>query len=257
MKNKILLLISLVALIILFLITLPDKKTRVIFCNVSQGDGILISQNNFQMLIDTGPDNKKILSCLEKHMPFWDKKIEAIVVTHWDNDHCGGLKDLAKNYKIEKIMCGIEQNSCTVKLEENDIIKYNQIYFEVVKIGGIAGKGVDESNGNSVVGLLRIFGKKFLMMADAPGEIEQMMVWQKILQSRISKEGIDVIKISHHGSGTATSDELLDLVKPKEAIISVGKNNFGHPSKEVLEKLKKRNIKIRRTDESGDIIYVL
>jgi beta-lactamase superfamily II metal-dependent hydrolase len=72
MKIKILL-ISLIALIILFLITLPDKKTRVIFCNVGQGDGILIEQNNFQMLIDTGPDNKKILSCLEKHMPFWDK----------------------------------------------------------------------------------------------------------------------------------------------------------------------------------------
>jgi competence protein ComEC len=173
-------------------------------------------------------------------------------VTHWDNDHSGGLKDLARNYKIEKIMCGIEQNNCTVKLEENDVIKYNQIYFEVVNIGGIVGKGVDESNGNSVVGLLRIFGKKFLMMADAPGQIEQMMVWQKKI-----REEVDVIKISHHGSVSATSDELLDLVKPKEAIVSVGKNNFCHPNKEVLEKLKKRNIKIRRTDKSGDIIYVL
>lgn len=252
MKIKILLLVSLLSLIILFLVTFFDKKAKVVFCDVGQGDGILVIEKNFQMLIDTGPDNKKILKCLEKHMPFWDKKIEAVIISHWDNDHSGGLKDLLKNYKIGRIFCGIEQNNCTQKLEENDIVKYNQIYFEVVNMGGIEGKGVDESNGNSVVGLLNFFGKNFLMMADVPSEIEKMMVWREKI-----KEKIEVLKISHHGSATATSDELLDFVKPEEVVISVGKNNFGHPSKEVLEKLKKRKIKIRRTDENGDIVYVL
>lgn len=252
MPKKILVLISLIVLIILFLMTLPDKKTRVVFCDVGQGDGILITKNNFQMLIDTGPENKKILGCLEKHMPFWDKKIEAVVITHWDSDHSGGFKDLEENFKIDKIFCGIEHKSCSAKIEENDILRFNEINFEVVSNEGIEGKGVDESNGGSVVGLLKIIDKKFLMMGDAPSEVEQKIVWRKLIN-----ENIDILKVSHHGSATATTDEFLDFVKPKEAIISVGKNNFGHPTKEVLERLKKRAIKIRRTDESGDVVYVL
>lgn len=257
MRIKLLLTISFLALAVLFLVTLPDKKTRVIFCDVEQGDGILIIKNNFQMLVDTGPENKKILNCLEKHMPFWDKKIEAVVITHWDSDHSGGLKDLEENFKIDQIFCGIEHKSCSAKIEENDILRFDKIDFEVVSNEGIEGKGVDESNGGSVVGMLKIFDKNFLMMGDAPGEIEQKMVWRGVLQSRILEGKIDVLKVSHHGSGTATTDELLDFTKPKEAVISVGKNNFGHPTKEVLERLKKRGIKIQRTDESGDIIYVL
>lgn len=234
------------------MVTLPDKKVRVIFCDVGQGDGILITKNNFQMLVDTGPENKKILGCLEKHMPFWDKKIEAVVITHWDSDHSGGLKDLEENFKMCQIFCGIEHKNCSAKIEENDILRFNEINFEVVSNEGIEGKGMDESNGGSVVGLLKIFDKKFLMMGDAPSEVEKMIVWREK-----TKEKIDVLKVSHHGSATATTDELLDFVKPKEAIISVGKNNFGHPAKEVLERLKKRNIKARRTDKDGDIIYVL
>lgn len=253
MKIKILLLISLVALIILFLITLPGKKVEVVFCNVGQGDGILVTQRNFQMLIDTGPDNKKILNCLEKHMPFWDKKIETVIITHWDKDHSGGLEDLKKNFNIDKVFCNIEHKNCSLKIDANDTIRFNMISFEVVNIEGIEGKGIDESNGNSMVGLLHVFDKKFLMMSDAPVLVEQKMVWQNLEKIK----NIDVLKISHHGSATGTSEELLDFVKPKEAVISVGKNNFGHPSKEVLERLKNRKIKIRRTDERGDMVYVL
>jgi competence protein ComEC len=77
------------------------------------------------------------------------------------------------------------------------------------------------------------------------------LVWQKILENQV-----DVLKVTHHGSENGTSEEILDFLKPKMAVISVGKNNrFDHPRKEVLERLKLRNIEIKRTDEIGDIVF--
>ena len=73
------------------------------------------------------------------------------------------------------------------------------------------------------------------------------MIWQNILQS-------DVLTVSHHGSATSTNSEFLDRVNPMIAAITVGKNNFGHPSQKVIERLEDKNIKIYRTDEDGTII---
>lgn len=88
--------------LILFWVTLPSKKVEVIFCDVGQGDATLIVSKNWQMLINTSPKNKKILNCLENNLPFWDKKIEVVIVTHGDSDHSGGLEDIKKYYRIEQ-----------------------------------------------------------------------------------------------------------------------------------------------------------
>jgi len=93
--------------------------------------------------------------------------------------------------------------------------------------------------------------RKFLLMADAPAVVEQKLVWRGALRQA---QGVDVLKVSHHGSKEATSEELLKATKPEVAIISVGKNNFGHPTKEVLERLKNAGIKVERTDQLGDIL---
>jgi competence protein ComEC len=91
------------------------------------------------------------------------------------------------------------------------------------------------------------------MSGDIEKETEQRLVWREII-----KENVDILKVSHHGSEAATSDELLDLLKPKMAVISVGKNNrFGHPRGEVLERLNKRNIEIKRTDIDGEVVFNL
>jgi len=87
------------------------------------------------------------------------------------------------------------------------------------------------------------------MSADINVETEQRLVWQGIL-----KETVDVLKVSHHGSKNGTSDELLNILKPQIAVISVGaKNKFGHPTKEVLDKLEKRKIQIKRTDQEESV----
>jgi competence protein ComEC len=93
--------------------------------------------------------------------------------------------------------------------------------------------------------------KNFLLMGDADAETEERLVWQNIL--RPAQDKLNYLKVSHHGSKDGTTKTLLEVIKPEVAIISVGKNGYGHPSEEVLERLSVAGTKIWRTDERGDI----
>lgn len=263
MKNRILLFISLVFLIGMFYFSLPSKSGKVVFCDVEQGDAILTTYKNIQILIDTGPDNKKVLECLNRHLPFWDKTIEVLILTHGDSDHIGGLNDLKRSYKIKKYFSNgllnkdIEQGIYSQKIGQNDVISSNMFDFEVVNPP--KNNNSTDDNQNSITGFLIYKGNvewRAFLSGDIDKETEQRLVWQKIL--RQAQDKIDVLKVAHHGSENGTSEELLDFLKPKIAVISVGKNNrFDHPRKEVLERLKLRNIEIKRTDETGDVIFDL
>lgn len=260
MKNRIILFLSLLSLIFIFWYSLPNKMGKVVVCDVGQGDAILASYKNIQILIDTGPDNKKVLECLSKHIPFWDKTIEMMILTHGDNDHIGALNSLMRSYKIEKIFTNglldrdVEQHIYSQKTGQNDVISTNMFDFEVVNPK--KNEELIDGNENSVAGYLVYKGEvewKMFLSGDIDKETEQRLVWQKILESQV-----DVLKVSHHGSENGSSDELLDFLKPKIGVISVGRNNnYDHPRKEVLERLKIRGIEIKRTDEIGDMIFNL
>jgi len=101
-KIKIWLGISLVLLGLLIIVSRPDNKPRIIFCDVGQGDGMILMQGSWQLLVDTGPENGKMGICLGKYLPFWDKKLEAVIITHGDSDHAGGLKQIEKSYQLNK-----------------------------------------------------------------------------------------------------------------------------------------------------------
>ena len=244
MKYKSILFLSLIALVMIFWWTWPSSKVKVIFCDVGQGDATLVIYRNWQMLIDTGPDNKMVLNCLEKHVPFWDKKIEVVMITHGDNDHAGGLADVAKFYQIEQMIY-------SKNVSQSDLIKTNWMEFEVVNPKEKVKEGED-NNQNAIAGILKVTDgrtMKIFMAADIDTETEQRLVWQGIL-----KEPVDILKVSHHGSKNGTSEELLKVLKPKMAVISVGvKNRFGHPTQEVLDRLKEKGIEIKRTDLNGEI----
>jgi len=141
MKIRIILFLSLIVLVVLFWVTLPSKKVKVIFCDVGQGDAALVTYKNWQMLIDTGPNNKKVLTCLENNLPFWDKKIELLMITHGDSDHAGGLVDISKYYEIE-------QSIYPKNVRHFDLIKTNWMTFEVVN------SGLVDDNENSIAGVL-------------------------------------------------------------------------------------------------------
>ncbi|MDD4136177.1 MAG: hypothetical protein PHN66_03850 [Candidatus Shapirobacteria bacterium] len=247
MKTRIILFLSLMGLLVIFWLTLPSQKVNVIFCDVGQGDATLVTYKNWQMLIDIGSENKKVLTCLERHIPFWDKKIEVVMITHGDNDHSGGLIDASKFYQIEQIIS-------SKKVSQFDLVKTNWMEFEVVNPVEKT-KNEEDNNENSIVGILKFYSSKLkrevkiFMAADIDLETEQRFIWRKIIDKKV-----DVLKVSHHGSKNGTSDELLKVLKPKIAVISVGtKNRFGHPAKEVLDRLKEKGIEILRTDLNGEI----
>lgn len=258
------------AIILLLIVqfSLQNQSLKVIFFDVGQGDGILISQGQNQVLIDGGKDGKIILEKLGKYIPFWDRTIETVIATHPDQDHIGGLVSVAKSYKIGTVLeTSARSDSQTFEAWENLIKEKNIQKIEAIKNTTVqfpegaqvmilypnlkADGAGRESNDWSVVARLDFGENKFLFTGDLPGVKEAELIK--------NENGIDsdILKVSHHGSKYATSAEFLEAVSPEEAVISVGKNNsYGHPAPEIIERLLKKGVKIWRTDQLGDIKYV-
>lgn len=247
-------------------IQLPDNNLKVRFFDIGQGAAIFIeAPNKNQILIDGGPDNI-ILEKLGQAMPFYDKTIDLIILTHPDSDHLNGLIDVLKRYEVKQIMeTGILDNSANYQVwrnlikEKNILVSYaylgetinldNGITMDILSPSkNLAGSKVSNSNGASIVSRL-IYGEtEFLFTGDADSGVE----WQ--LVSMGLNLSADVLNVGHHGSKNSTSDIFLQAVNPRIAVIQAGKNNkYGHPHQEVLQKLK--NILILRTDINKDINF--
>lgn len=234
--------------------------------DVGQGDALFIeSPTGTHILIDSGPP-KKILGPLSRVMPIFNKKIDAIIMSHPDQDHIGGFTDVLKNYLVEKVFePGILDNSKTYQNLETEI-KDKNIPDVLLRKGmrlDLGGGAVIDilfpdrdvsnwaTNEGSVIARLS-YGKTSVMLAgDAPKSTEKIILSENspsILQS-------DILKVGHHGSRASTSIEFAQAVSPKYSLISVGKSNkYGHPTQEVLDILKQINAQIFRTDQLGSII---
>lgn len=256
MRFKILILFSLVILVFMWQWTVYCNRPRIVFCDVGQGDATLIISGNTQFLIDSGPPNKRVLRCLGGQMPFWDKELEVLVMTHEDLDHVGGFKDIIRNYKVNNVYANfeieafVEQNIYPNKLSEGDLLKAGKILFEVYyPAEKLIGKV--KSNEGSIVGVLSYKDKNILMLGDATADIERQLVWRGIIKNKIN-----IVKIGHHGSDTSSSEDLVKNIDFDLAVISVGKENkFGHPNKEVLSRLERKKVLIKRTDVDGSVVF--
>lgn len=274
MRNRKIIYSILCAILVLALIlagiifSIRSNSFKVVFLDVGQGDAILIEQGNNQVLIDGGKDGKLLLEKLGKYVPFWDRNIEMMVATHPDQDHIGGLVDVLKSYNVRNVLeTNAQSDSQIYKKLEDEIAAKGAQKIEAKKDVSIRFPGgavvevlfpldslpeaVDNaSNDHSVVLKLTYGENTFLFTGDLPTTVEN-----KILSENINLRA-DILKVAHHGSKYATSNEFLEAVKPIDAIISVGKNNsYGHPNPEVLQRLLEYKANILRTDEMGDISY--
>lgn len=219
-----------------WLMVIPNNRTKVIFCNVGQGDSALVISGNFEMLIDTGPVKGNVEKCLDENLPLGDKTLEIVMLSHFDSDHTGALENLKKLYKIKKIV-GLND------LKNGDVIVGNNFRFEVI----YPDFGLEERINDSIVGILSYEGKNILFT----GDIDELV--EKSIVDRI-KVPIDVVKLSHHGSKTGNSEEWLQKINAKFAVVSVGKNNYGHPAPEVLGRVLGVGTSVLRTDENGSMV---
>lgn len=267
-KNNRALLLFLVLLVamgglLLWHVSIEEKKTEVVFLNIGQGDAILLSQGKNQIVIDGGRTSKELLAHLGRHMPFWDRTIEVVIATHPDADHIGGLPGLFRTYQVERILTtGAESDTDTSHLFQEAAFgetKHGiQKIFRDTKItfpyGGELvieypltplSKEAADTNEGSIVARFTYEKTNFLFTGDLPREEEVLS----------DERPVTILKVAHHGSKYSTSSVFLDRIRPKEAVISVGKNNYGHPDPGVLDRLLKQGVLIHRTDQEGDIRY--
>ena len=272
-----------IAILVWFFIFSYENQLGVLevdFFDIGQGDAILIKAPfSKQILIDGGPDDK-IVEKLGSELPFYDKTIEVVIATHPDADHITGLVEVLKRYKIGLVMeTGVLSDS-KIYQELEKTIKEKNIPVEIVQAGQViklftptsilplkegeevegggislsilypfenfSGKSISNTNNVSIVSRLIYGDYSFLFTGDLEKSGEYNLV-----NNGINLEA-NILKVGHHGSKTSTSDLFLKSIDPNIAVIQVGKKNkYGHPTDEVLERLK--NITILRNDVGGDI----
>ena len=215
------------------------SPASVSFLDVGQGDATLIKgdRNRYAILIDTGGSRYSDIS-QQRTIPFLKslgiRSLDLVIITHDDFDHNGALSSLQNNFPTKQIITE-PFNEITV----NDLSIFNLNHYQDYS---------KEDNYNSLVIKFRLLNKTFLIMGDAPIEIEN-----KIVHNNDSFD-VDFLRTGHHGSKTSTSTEFLQHISPKVAIISVGKNNmYGHPHSDVIRSLMANNTRIYRTDLNGTI----
>ena len=267
-KNKYKYIVSLMFIFVIhYNITIFNKGLEITYIDVGQGDSIFIKFPNDKsnILIDTGGKvtygNLKNNYSVGKNIVDYLKsmgirKLDYLIITHGDFDHMGDSLYLIDKFKVENVIfnCG-EFNA----LEKELIKKLNkrkvnycycikELNIGKYKLDFLNTKVFGDENNNSNVIYTEFNGYKFMFMGDAGIEKE------KDILDKYNISDIDVLKVGHHGSKTSSSKGFIDEIKPKYAIISVGKNNrYGHPNKEVLNNLD--NSKIYRTDQDGSIMF--
>jgi competence protein ComEC len=222
-------------------LVIPDNKLKVIFCDVGQGDAAIITKGYFQAMIDVGPKKSwaKLARCLDDHMPLTDKTIELLFLSHNDEDHIGAREELEKFYKIE-------QTFDSAKLGKNDVVRNGEMSFEIV----YPDKNIILEGNDSLVILFKYKNERILFEGDADRIAEEILV------ETLRNESVGMVKVAHHGSKTSSDDFWVSFLHPEWVIISVGKNSFGHPDFEVLERWRKVGAKVLRTDEVGSVVFV-
>ena len=243
----------------------PPQRLTVNFLDVGQGDGSFIQTPFGQNIIIDGGDGQKILPELGRVLPFYDRTIDLMILTHPHEDHIGGLVKILGRYRVQKILAtGVVHNTPTY-LAWLEAVKRKNIPLVIIdrrqeiNLGpdlkmeilwpqaSLLNQEIDNLNDSSIVLELIYQEQKFLFMGDA-----ENVLTPGLSQGERRLSEADVLKVAHHGSDDATSEEFLQIVKPKTAVISVGKDNaFGHPSLRAIKRLEKLGAKVYRTDNNG------
>lgn len=269
-------------LIVSWIWSLPDGKLKIVFCNVGQGDAIYIRfPDGRDMIVDGGP-NSKILGCLGRYMPFWDRNINLVLLTHPQKDHMQGLLDIVDRFRIEYFLkaqvAGTSDGYKTLvaKLKDKNIHIHYIAKGERIKIGNVEltslwpsasvlstlapGSKIPEDdvlgysterdvNTFSIVFSLNFGSFDAVFTGDADTEVES-----NYHDDLLAISDLELLKYPHHGSRTGMTSTLLHSLSPSVAVISVGNNSYGHPAEEILQLLASEGVQFKRTDKDGDVI---
>lgn len=244
--------------------TLPDGRLHVSFMDVGEGDAILVRTPSHKVLIDGGPSPQALTRELGRILPFWDRRIDLVVLTHPHEDHLMGLMEVLQRYDVGAIFGGaVDSNSSLYRqwrtlaqskgiefllAREGQLIRLDrEVTLEVLASGETPERAQNSAVNNSSVVLRLAYGSFSVLLA---GDLEEDG------QRRLSARGVQlnaaVLKVPHQGASNALNSEFLDQVRPAVAVILVGQDNpYGHPAAQTLAKLQ--GTKLYRTDRDGTI----
>jgi competence protein ComEC len=257
----------------LTVVTGPDGRLHLAALDIGQGDAILVTApSGATALIDGGPDPERTLRELGQQLPFHRRRIDLLVLTHPHQDHVAGLVDVLDRYRVRAVLDpGRAFDNATYARFLVDAAAEPEAVVAVARAGMVipldtttslrvvfpdardadAPLPDDDINNGSVVILLQGPGMTALLTGDAELPVERALVDRGLLGD------VTVLKAGHHGSESSTSDGLLDVLRPRLALISSGAGNeYGHPAPPTLARLAERGIGILRTDTDGTVEVV-
>lgn len=269
-KCKIIICLLIVLILIDFIIYIFPQKLRIFFIDVGQGDStLIITPDKKTALIDGGGSDsfdvgEKVLLpyLLDRRI----LKIDYVLISHFDTDHCGGILTIMEKVKVKNIIISeqaehsenyerfkklmIHKKIRLIEVKKGDKIKIGR--YSEFKILFPTSRLLSENplNNNSIVAQFNYNNFKMLFT----GDIEKLAE-QQILKTEKAEIRADILKVAHHGSKTSSIPEFIKAVRPKIALIGVGKNNtFGHPNQQTIKNLENIKCRIYRTDLQGEII---
>lgn len=239
-------------------------KMSVTAIDVGQGQSIVITAKQRTFVVDCGGDRASTTgnSTADYLKSINRPDIDLLMLTHFDTDHINGVTQLLQRESVRLIAMpnnqfGNEDRednrgkiSALAKekgIEVLYITDVTHLYSEGISLYLFPGKGATGNNDNGIIILCSAGDYDTLITGDADSALERRFIRSAELPD------IELLVVGHHGSKSSTSDELLNALKPETAIISVGYNSYGHPSREVLERLGSRKIEVLRTDISGNV----
>lgn len=241
-----------------------SNQDELIMLDVGQGDSFILRSSGASIMVDTGTNDALLKQALARNGVY---RLEALVITHPDDDHCGSIPALSQIVRIESVYLhedllacscdncsqlietvrGLESAPDIVPLSQGDIIELGGFRCEIVWPRAFASQGGNPDSLCILIDHLQ-YGWKTLMVGDAEeDEVEQ------ILDSGVCSQ-VDVFKVGHHGSAQSVNEDLLDVLQPLICLLSVGEaNTYGHPDDEVVRDLESSGALVLRSDVNGDV----
>ena len=251
----------------------PDGSVHIIVLDVGQGDSILLEgDRGGRILVDGGPDATVLMADLDHYIPAWDRRLDAIVLTHPHDDHVTGLVEVVQRYQVGKAF----ESGWTVdtaayrawksalaarglaaqRLSTGETLRLDDATLTVLwpddgttRPSYLDPNATDnrKTNDASIVLLGEYEGRRFLLTGDAEDDVDPILLGRGL-------PAVDMLKVAHHGSATASSDVLLATVRPDVAVVSVGaKNPYGHPNAATMARLRAHSSHVYRTDQDGTV----
>jgi len=249
----------------------PTGIPTISILDVGQGDAILVEgSRGGRLLIDGGPDPDRLLVELDGRIPPWDRRIDAVVLTHPHEDHVAGLALLLERYRVTRVfepgmrgpgpgyaawLRDLARPGAPVRLglAAGDRLKVDEIDLRVLwpirgQVPATPPDGGTGINNVSVVFLGQIGSRRVLLMGDVEDGIDPSLIAKGLPH-------VDLLKVAHHGSRTATTQAFVDATRPSVAVASAGAGNpYGHPAKETLDRLAASGARVLRTDRDGAVV---